>query len=107
MQDILAFSRLALVTLLFGLSILALFRVPVGFLWKPAVFATEWGHLLALVALLLALPGWNSMRGQYETCLAVAAALMLASPMARALFVEGILAVRQPRATTTTTTGEE
>ena len=91
MQDILAFSRFVVVTLLFGLSILAVVRIPVGFLWKPAVFATEWGHLLAVLAVLLALPGWTSMRGQFETCLAVVAALLLASSMARAVSVASAL----------------
>ena len=85
MNNALAVARLVAVLLIFGISLLSVFKAPIGFLWKPAVLATEWGHVLALFALLLAIPGWTEARGQLETVLAIVAVLFLLSPLLRAI----------------------
>ena len=80
--------RLWLAIPLFSLSTLAVLRVPHGALWKPAVGATEWGHLLAVIALVVALPwGWDRA-GQAATGLALVAAVLFATPMLRATAVD-------------------
>ena len=85
MSNALAVARLIAVVLVFGISLLSILKVPIGFLWKPAIVATEWGHLLAVVAVILALPGWSEARGQLETVLAIVAVLFLVSPLLRAI----------------------
>ena len=85
MSNSLAVARLVAVVLVFGISLLSVLKVPVGFLWKPAIVATEWGHIVAVFAVLLALPGWSEARGQFETGLSIVAALLLASSLFRAV----------------------
>ncbi len=77
---------LALVPLVV-MAVLAVVPVPTGELWKPAIGATEWGHVLALLALGVAVParGWRPDVGTY---VALAAALALLSPWARSLPVD-------------------
>jgi acetyl esterase/lipase len=78
--------RLAFSAGLFSLSLLAVAKVPHGLLWKPAVVAIELGHFLALVAIVLALPGSSvDGRGQLATWLAIAAALLFITPTVRAV----------------------
>ena len=67
-------------------SLLALFRVPTHFLWKPAIAATEWGHWLAAVAIAvgaLAVPFRASLWAILPAC---AAALLFVSPVVRGLW---------------------
>ena len=78
-------GRLVAASVLFGLGTLAVLKVPLGVLWKPAVAATAFGHILAALALLVALAGLLERSGQLATALAVAAALLLLSPLARGL----------------------
>ncbi|RYE93917.1 MAG: alpha/beta hydrolase [Myxococcales bacterium] len=66
------------------LAAVAVVRVPVGALWKPAVVATEWGHVLALVALAVSIPV-GSRRPDVPGWLALGCALALLSPWARSL----------------------
>ena len=82
--------RLVLAGLLFGLGLLGVFKVPIGLLWKPAVVATEWGHVVAVFPLLLLV--WSlSARGgggsgRWITVgLSAAASLLLLSSLGRAL----------------------
>jgi len=78
--------RLLLAGLVFGLGLLGLFKAPLGFLWKPAVAATEWGHLLVFFPLfLLLLPGGASASGWVGLGLTALAALLLLSSLGRAL----------------------
>jgi acetyl esterase/lipase len=82
--------RVILAGVFFGWGLLALFRVPVGFLWKPAVAATEWGHLLsvfalALVAWSLLAPGGTGKHSWIAAGLSALAALFLISPLLRAM----------------------
>ena len=73
---------------LLGLALLAVLRIPHGVLWVPAVAATEWGHALAVIALVVATPWDPSLAGRAGTLLALAAALFFASPMLRAKGVD-------------------
>jgi acetyl esterase/lipase len=82
--------RVVLAGLFFGFGLLALFRVPLGFLWKPAVAATEWGHVLsvfplALVAWSLFAPGGSGDRAWISAGLAALATLFLLSSLLRAV----------------------
>ncbi|WNG30885.1 alpha/beta hydrolase [Cystobacter fuscus] len=84
--------RLLLSGLLFGLGLLGLFKAPVAALWKPAVAATEWGHVLAVLPLaLLLLPGGVGLGAWIAWGLAALAALLLLSSLGRALgYVKGL-----------------
>ncbi|APR79233.1 Esterase/lipase [Minicystis rosea] len=82
--------RAVLCALLFVWGLLALFRAPIGFLWKPAVAATEWAHVLALLALglvawCIASPGPAADLSRLAAGLAALAALLLLSPLIRAI----------------------
>jgi acetyl esterase/lipase len=76
-----------LVSGLLGLGWLAVFRAPHGALWKPAVAATEWGHVLALAALALAVPWGQGRVHAGLSGLALLAAALLSSPVLRATAV--------------------
>jgi len=84
MSDALTIARLVLALLLFGLSIFAIFKVPVGALWKPAVAATEFGHILALLALAIAAAGWGRPLQTASFVLALLAAVLFTTPTVRA-----------------------
>ncbi len=81
--------RLTLAALLLALSLLAVFKTPHALLWKPRVFATEWGHLLVFAALLLLLPGWRHATGKLACGISLAAALLAISPL-----LQGIMLAR-------------
>ncbi|MCY1079288.1 alpha/beta hydrolase [Archangium lansingense] len=91
-MELLDTLRLLLSVLLFGLGLLGLFKVPLGALWKPAVAATEWGHVLAVFPLLLLLlPVGAGLGAQLAWGLAALAALLLLSSLGRALgYVKGL-----------------
>ncbi len=80
--------RLALSAVLFAWSLLAVFRIPHGALWKPAVAATEWGHVLAALALLAAVPWTRDRAGIAASVIAALAAGLFASPVLRARGVD-------------------
>ena len=94
MGDTLTLTRLLLVLLLFGVSLLSVAKAPIGFLWKPAIVATEWGHVLALVALALAFSGWTDAGGRLATVLSIGAMLLLLTPLIRAIPVARALPAR-------------
>lgn len=74
--------------LLFGMGVLALFEIPMGVLWKPAVAATEWGHVLAIAPLVLLLLSARGGAGAHRWIafgLAALALLLLLSSLGRAL----------------------
>jgi acetyl esterase/lipase len=55
-------------------------------LWMLAIGVTEWGHILALIALLPLLPGWRgSKMGRIGAAAGIAAALLALSPILRAI----------------------
>lgn len=67
--------------LLLGLGLLAVFRVPHGALWKPAVGATAFGAFLIPLALPITWTG----PGDAVSVLALAGAFLLATPLLRAI----------------------
>lgn len=70
-------------------------EVPIDFLWKPAIATTEWGHVLLVLPLaVLLLPGRRDRPGRVGAALALVAALLLASPLMRALAVASDLPER-------------
>lgn len=78
-------ARLTWGALSFSLALLAVFRAPTYLLWQVAVLVTEWGHVLALLALAPLLPGWRRSRaGRIGAALGVGAATLALSPLARA-----------------------
>lgn len=82
--------RVGLSGLLFGLGLLAIFKAPLGLLWKPAVAATEVGHVLAVFPLLLLLsllllPGGAGAAHWIAIGLSAGASLLLLSSLVRAL----------------------
>lgn len=91
----LGWLQLALAAPLVALGSLTLVVVPTDALWKPAIGATEWGHLLALLpVLVLLLPGRRVRAGKVGAALAVVAALLLLSPLLRARGVASALPAR-------------
>jgi acetyl esterase/lipase len=92
MTDALTLARLSACAGLFFLALFAVFKVPLGVLWKPAVGATEYGHLLALVSIVLLLPGWGDARQSAAFALAAIAALLFSTPTLRALWTAGVVA---------------
>lgn len=81
-------ARTALALLLLVLGLLAVFRAPHYQLWKPAVGATAFGAFLLPLA---ALVTWTG-RGEPSSWIALAASVLLASPLLRAIPVAGTVA---------------
>ncbi|MEO1268076.1 MAG: alpha/beta hydrolase, partial [Myxococcota bacterium] len=82
--SILVVVRVVAAAFLFLLGLLAVFKAPFYILWKPAVAATAWGHLLALFALGIAALAPFDRSSHLATALALSAALLLVSPWIRA-----------------------
>ncbi len=70
-------------------SLLAVVRVPVYMLWKPAIAATEWGHWLSGFSLCIALAGILSGQLFGVGLPASLAAVLFASPSLRAMWFAG------------------
>lgn len=76
--------RLALAAPLAAFSLLAVFEAPIEWLWKPAVAATEFGHLLALLAAPAFACRWRGRSGRLAGALGLLAFGLLLSPVVRA-----------------------
>jgi hypothetical protein len=50
--------RLVFAVIVFTASLLTVIPAPTYNLWKASIAVTEWGHYLAVIALLTWLPGW-------------------------------------------------
>jgi acetyl esterase/lipase len=75
---------LALASVLFLFSLLAVFRAPFNFAWKLAIVATEWGYHIAPAGLVFFF-GWNRGRLlRIAALLGVASTMLLLSPLIRA-----------------------
>lgn len=82
----LARIRLVFGVLCAGLSVLTVVEAPTSLLWLAALGVTEWGYWLAPWPLLTWLPGWNRSRmGRIGAWLGLAAALVLMTPLVRAV----------------------
>lgn len=87
-----AWLQFVLAGLLLCWALLAVTEAPLSFLWEPAVAATEWGHVLALLALVvIAIPGWREPPGMVGVGLALLAGALFLSPVARARSVAAAL----------------
>lgn len=82
-MDAAAKARVVYVALVFGLSLLAVLRAPIGFLWKPAVGATEAGYLLALLTIPAFIGGGSTTRDATLTAMGVVSVLLFLSPLVR------------------------
>lgn len=90
-----AILRLGLALILFCASLLAVFPAPTYNLWKLSIGVTEWGHFLALAALLVLLPGWRRVpSGRVAALLGVIAICLALSSLLRAIPVGGTLPER-------------
>lgn len=87
-------ARLAVALVLLGFGALAVLKIPHGALWKPAVAATEWGHLLALVALMVLVGPASDRLGRTAVAVSVLAAALLLTPVIRAIPVAAGLPAR-------------
>ncbi len=80
--------RLSFAILIFSLSLLSVFPAPTNSLWKLAIGATEWGHVLAAMALITLLPGWQrSRKGWIAGVFGIVAAMLALTPLVRAALV--------------------
>ena len=80
--------RVLIGVLTLSVAWLAVFRAPTDRLWMLAIGVTEWGYVLAIVALLPLLPGWRRSRsGRVGVVLGLIAAVLALSPLVRAWLV--------------------
>ena len=84
MSGALTLARLAAAGFLFFISVFAVFKVPIGPLWKPAVVATEYGHFLVVICLAIAAFGWGDSRQTGAFALALCASVLYLTPTLRA-----------------------
>ncbi|HEY4953407.1 MAG TPA: alpha/beta hydrolase [Gemmatimonadaceae bacterium] len=78
--------RLGVALIVFLASLLTVVRAPTYNAWKLSVAVTEWGHVVALLALLAFLPGWRSTAtGKLAAALGGAAVVLALTPLARAI----------------------
>ncbi len=86
------YVRLAYALLVFALSLLAIFEAPTNLLWMTAILVTEYGHFLAILSLIVLLPGWrHSWLGRFSVMVALIASLLAITPILRALPVKNQL----------------
>ena len=78
-----AIIRLILAVILFLFSLLTVFPPISYFLWEASIVVDELGHLLAIVGILLLIPGWKSRIGKASTVFALAATIFLLTPLVR------------------------
>lgn len=80
------YVRLVFALVVFLVSLLAVVPAPTYLAWQLSIGATEWGHVLVLVALLVFLPGWRrTATGRVSALLGGIAILLALSPLVRAL----------------------
>lgn len=91
-----ASMRLWVAAILFVISFGVVVPAQTYDLWKASIAVTEWGHFVAIAALLLVIiPGWGrTVRGQLSAALAVMAFCLSISPLARAMLLERQLGKR-------------
>lgn len=78
-----AIIRLILAVVLFLASLLTVFPPLSYFLWETSVAVDELGHWLAIIGILLLIPGWKTRLGKVSTALVAGAVILLLSPLAR------------------------
>lgn len=80
-----AIIRLILAVVLFLASLLTVFPPISYFLWEASIAVDELGHWLAIIGLLLLIPGWKTRLGKARTAFALVATILLLSPLARGM----------------------
>ena len=75
--------RFTLAVLCFGLSLLTIFAAPTYLLWEISILATEWGHVLAVLALLLFI--LNLRRNRFAAILSLIAVVLALTPLLRGI----------------------
>ena len=93
-MTVLATIRLTLLGGLALWSLLAIFRTPVRFLWKPAVAASEWGHWLAAFTTVLVVRSGLDPQTSWAVAPGLVVIGLFLSPVLRASTVSGRLANR-------------
>jgi acetyl esterase/lipase len=83
---VLNFLRLLLALAVFAVSLLAILPAPTYLAWQLSIGVTEWGHVLAVIALLVALlPGGSkTATGRASVFIALLAAFLALTPLLRA-----------------------
>ena len=77
---------MAFAVVMFLASLLAVFRAPTYHLWMASIIVTEWGHMLAILALLPFAPGWSVTRGgRYAVVISLAASFVFLTPLLRSV----------------------
>jgi len=67
---------------------LAVFRAPTYHLWMVSILVTEWGHMLAILALLPWAPGWSTTKGgRVSVILSVVSSILFVTPLLRSQYV--------------------
>ena len=79
------YVRLVLAIGIFLVSLLAILPAPTYKTWELSIGVTEWGHILALIALILLLPGWGkTASGKISALVGIVSILLALSPLFRA-----------------------
>jgi acetyl esterase/lipase len=79
------YLRLLFAIGLFLVSLLAIFPAPTYRTWELSIGVTEWGHVLALIALIVFLPGFRrTASGKIAALIGVFTILLALSPLLRA-----------------------
>jgi acetyl esterase/lipase len=84
---VVAIVRLVLVVILFVASLLTVTPAPSNFAWEASIAVNEWGHYLAILGLLLIIPGWTTRLGKISAAFALVATILLLSPLVRGITV--------------------
>jgi acetyl esterase/lipase len=80
------YVRLVFALVVFFASLLAIFPAPTYRTWELSIGVTEWGHVLALIALLVFLPGWSrTASGRISVLFGIFAIPLALFPLLRAL----------------------
>ena len=101
--DVGAIGRMFSAAAVAAAGLIAVLEQPTALIWQASVILSEWGHWLALLALLL-LPGWRrSWADATGTVTATVGIVLLLTPVARAYRLSDRLAGDLDRAFGTTT----
>lgn len=79
------YLRLLFAIGIFLVSLLAILPAPTYQTWELSIGVTEWGYVLALIALIVLLPGWHrTASGKIAAFVAIISILLALSPLLRA-----------------------
>jgi len=84
---VIAIIRLILTVVLFAAALLTVVPAQTYFLWEASIAVNELGHWLAIIAVLLLLPGWKRGVGKASAILAAVSIILLLLPVLQASLV--------------------